>query len=228
MKATVGAAKKSRSIRDKLWLALEIHSSSRCAYRVYMFRWIMLGLSVFVMMLSTWPEFHKYGESSDYCKRLVVAYCQSIDQTTSVNKPAWVKANPACFPATADALNVTLSTTTDYRGCLTKETCDFPSTLHNMSCSHGSMFDSCDTHPDACSTRIDYKNSIYSSLMSGVAICGRTPCVDNVDVPRHVEGKSVGDYTALWGVIETVLVLYFLLEYLARLYVARSFKKFCR
>jgi hypothetical protein len=225
LRAKVSAAKKRNSLKDRLWLLLEIHSSSRCAYRVYMFRWVMLGFSVLVMMLSTWPEFHKYGEKSDYCKRLIVTYCQSIDQSDSVKKPAWKKANPGCFPASAESLNITA--TTDYRGCLTKETCDFPSMAHNMSCSHGSMFDSCATHPDACSTRIKYKDSIYSNLMNGVTVCERTPCVDNVNVPDYVGGKSTGDYSSLWGVLETILVAYFVIEYLARFFVSRNSKEFC-
>ena len=225
--AQVKAAQISTSLRDSLWLVLEIHSSSRCAYRVYMFRWVMLGISVLVMMLSTWPEFAKYGEDSAYCQRLLVTYCQSIDQSSSPKRAEWIKANPGCFAATAESLNLTTATT-DYTGCLTAATCAFPSPAHNMSCSHGSMFDSCDTHPDACSSRIDYKDSIYSNLMNGVAVCQRTPCVDNVNVPDYVNGKSTGDFSSTWGVIETVLVSYFVLEYLTRLFVSRSGKEFCR
>jgi len=226
MQGFVRDARARNSCRDKAWLMLEAHSSSRTAYRAYMFRWVMLGISVIVMMISTWPEFHAYSENSDYCKRLVVTYCKAIDSSNSPKKSAWIAANPGCFAAKAEELNVT--TTLDYRGCLTEETCDFPSVAHNLTCGHGSMFDGCENHPDACSTRDDFRNSIYSNLMNGVAVCDRTPCVDNVNVPDYVGGKSAGDYSAVWGVVESILVVYFVLEYATRVVVARDPKLFCR
>ena len=226
MQASIGLAKKRNTCRDKIWLLLEAHSSSRCSYRVYMFRWLVLGLSVMVMMLSTWPNFYIYGEDSAYCQRLVVSYCQKISSSTSPNKAAWVASNPGCFPATAESLNV--SVTNDYKGCLSKETCDFPSAAHNMTCGFGSMFTGCDSHPNACTGRLDRQNSIYTHLKDGILICDRTPCVDNVNVPKYYKNRSTADYSSLWGMIETLLVAYFVMEYFTRLFVARDFKKFFR
>jgi len=222
--AAVKQARQRGSLLDKLWLVLEVHESSRCAYRTYMARWVMLGLSVAVMMLSTWPEFHAYGEDSVYCRRLVVSYCKSIELSTSPNKDKWIAANPGCFPATASSLNV--SADKDYRGCMARDTCDFPSVAHNMTCSHGVMFDGCDNHPDACSMRHDFRNSVYINLMNGVTVCERTPCVDNVNVPSWYGGRSSGDYSGVWGIMETGLVFYFVLEYVTRVVVARRPKDF--
>ena len=222
--AAVKQARQRGSLLDKLWLVLEVHESSRCAYRTYMARWVMLGLSVAVMMLSTWPEFHAYGEDSVYCRRLVVSYCKSIELSTSPNKDKWIAANPGCFPATALSLNV--SADKDYRGCMARDTCDFPSVAHNMTCSHGVMFDGCDNHPDACSGRHDFRNSVYINLMNGVTVCERTPCVDNVNVPSWYGGRSSGDYSGVWGIMETGLVFYFVLEYVTRVVVARRPKDF--
>ena len=179
-----------------------------------------------VMMLSTWPNFYIYGEDSAYCQRLVVSYCQKISSSTSPNKAAWVASNPGCFPATAESLNV--SVTKDYKGCLSKETCDFPSAAHNMTCGFGSMFTGCDSHPNACTGRLDRQNSIYTHLKDGILICDRTPCVDNVNVPKYYKNRSTADYSSLWGMIETLLVAYFVMEYFTRLFVARDFKKFFR
>jgi hypothetical protein len=49
-----------------------------------------------------------------------------------------------------------------------------------------------------------------------------------VNVPSWTGGKSAGDFASLWGTIELILLSYFILEYITRVFVARDVKKFCR
>lgn len=241
LQANVRKARQRNGCRDKVWLVLEAHASSRLAYYIYITRWLILLVSVALMMLSTFPEMHAYGDSSPYCRRLFATYCRKIDTTTSKKKSAWIQANPACFAWTREELQekMNISATSDYSGCLDEATCAFPSVAHNMTCSFPVIFGNpdpqgseevapCDQHPDSCAERLDPQNSIYSLMRDNTPVCSRTPCVDNVNVPSWTGGKSSGDYASLWAPFELILLAYFIVEYVIRVIVARDVKKFCK
>ncbi len=158
--ANVRRARERGGCRNNLWLVLEIHGSSRFAYYVYMFRWLMLALSVGVMMLSTFPEFHEYREDSTYCQRIVATYCAKIEASTSPNKAAWKAANPGCFKQSLAELRalgrpgINITADKDYGGCLDHNDCDWPSAAHGMTCASladgsptGALFSGCDVTP---------------------------------------------------------------------------------
>jgi hypothetical protein len=234
--ADVREARKRNSCRDKTWIVLEVHASSRLAYYVYIGRWLVLLVSVVIMMLSTFPEMHAYGESSPYCQRLLSTYCNKINNyaANDTRKAIWKETNPACFAWTKEEMQTkhNISATSDYAGCLDSGTCAFPSPEHNMTCAHNVLFGNteypCKKHPGACAERLDYTNSIYSLMLKNTPVCQRTPCVDNVNVPTWTGGKSAGDFAPLWGTIELILLVYFFFEYATRVFVARDIKTFFR
>ena len=206
--ANVRMARERGGCRDKLWLVLEVHGSSRFAYYVYMFRWLMLALSVGAMMLSTFPELHEYRENSTYCQRIVATYCSKIEASTSPNKNAWKAANPGCFKhslAELRALNrpgINITATEDYGGCLDHNNCDWPSVAHGMTCasladgsSTGALFSGCDVTPDGeaevvaavadgkaddAFTLLTNKRDAFVKANNGSACTARTEYTDSI------------------------------------------------
>mgnify|MGYP006167513921 CR=1 FL=1 len=120
-------AKHHHTWKNKMWLILENHHSSPIAEKIYFVRLLIYLFASFQIMLSTWPEYNAYGQTSRHCKRLVVTYCNLVQDTPSTKKDQWLKANPACWA----------NATTGYAGCLDEATCAFPSIAHNMTCEKG-------------------------------------------------------------------------------------------
>ena len=136
-------AKRRGGCRNKVWLALENHHSSPWAEKVYLTRLVIYLAAAVSMMVSTWPEYNAYGNDQRHCRRLVVNYCNQVSSTASTKKQEWMDTNLACFP----------NSTSGYLGCLDEATCQFPSMQYNMTCENNALFQGCDVHPQACSTR---------------------------------------------------------------------------
>ena len=222
-------AKRKNGWKDKIWLLLENHHSSPLAEKIYLGRLVIYLMAALVIMLSTWPEYNAYGESTRTCKRLVVTYCNLIQSSTSTLKKHWIATNPACFP----------NAKTGYKGCLDEKTCGFPSIEHNMTCNNNNMqtnitrrpfFHGCKLHRKACSSSQDRKNSIISITgikYWNVNMCDRRACIDNVNIDPWIRGYMLYDGSTMFAVCETIFLIYFWMEYMLRFYVTRSFKTFC-
>ena len=172
------------------------------------------------MMVSTWPEYNAYGPAERHCTRVVANYCQRLESSESTKKDVWRSVNPACYP----------NVTTGYKGCLDgAASCSFPSPQHNMTCEQGALFQGCDVSPEACSAVDDRANSLVSVIGSkywNVPMCQRRACVDNVKVDWWETSALVYDGSTMFAVLETLFLGLFWFEYLLRMYIARSLKKF--
>lgn len=114
-------AEASGSWRDKLWLCMELHDSSRCALVGYVIRHIVVILALLACMLMMYHELNRWGEMSPPCQILAAQFCQIIhdlpddwtyiehpmldvsDRYNGYNKSQLLAANPICGTMTCNS-----------------------------------------------------------------------------------------------------------------------------
>jgi hypothetical protein len=116
----------SKSIRNRLWLVLELHHSSVTALFLHFFSITIIVFSVIMFFSQSSINFIDYGESSKYCEQVVEAYCSDKND---------FNLDPGCFVQNNNG--VTSSKLFFY--CDTAEcfgmNSNFGSTISNQTCS---------------------------------------------------------------------------------------------
>jgi hypothetical protein len=202
------SAKGKLSMKDRVWILVEVPDSSKGSRRIYMTRWIVVFLSIMVTFLQTMPQTNSYGEDTWLCKTVVWQYCSRIHASGNVE---YVKQNPACFAQG------------HYKGCIgdLKE-CAFPSDKYNMTCKVYEEYTqfiqtkekrasvSCETNENF-TTPLPFSD-VYSLLPSQVPICERTVC----------NKTHFSDLSWVFAIIEMLIILFFVFEFIARIIVSRK------
>jgi len=114
-------AEKSKKCRDKLWLCLEVHESSKCATAAYVIRHLMVMFALVVSMLMMFHELNRWDEVSTPCQKMASTWCNMIhslpddwvyemDPQLDVSgrfdgytKADVLRANPVCGNMTCDS-----------------------------------------------------------------------------------------------------------------------------
>eukprot|EP00943_MAST-04B_sp_MAST-4B-sp1_P000038 g38.t1 len=209
--------KENITFRDRLWIRCELKSASKLSRQLYNMRMFVMLVCVLTSFAHTMQSFNNYGEDSYLCKQVVNRYCLKINAVATDSIKA---SNPGCFP----------DDTTGYGGCIgTLDDCDWPASNYNITCR-------------IYSDKIDFENSMqlksdagcgvnetfpvippfsdeYLLLPSRTPICTRTVCIAN-------DQKIVTSIR--YAVLELLLLIYFLSEYITRLVISRKIRIFLK
>lgn len=138
------AAEMSKDPRDKLWLCMEVHSSSKCAMAGYIVRHLVVILALLECMFTMFHELNRWDETSTPCQRSAAQWCNTIlslpeDWTydedvmldasgrwLNATKATLLAANPICSNMTCGTDLVCTNGTAGqvgYGGCTSENSC---------------------------------------------------------------------------------------------------------
>ena len=192
----VHAADRSGSLRDAVWLLMEVPPSSKTSYTIEkVLRWSLI-FSIFVMLGETMPEFARYGENTHFCKNVYEYHCTPLYSHS--NRTAAVLENPGCFvhPDSSGPDEILLDCTEDTNK-------DDLYRCYGAGKNFGS-----EDNPEG------YSCYEHPSIFSDDAVCNRHQC-------ERVHTFYL-DMTFVWVYIEWYFTILFTLEQAAHFY---SFKK---
>ena len=213
-KKMVRAARNPRSLRSRIWMLLELPSSSRAARGLRYVLLSLIVLSVFVIYTQTLTSLSVYGESTDICGKVLQLYCHDKHDPLL---------DPGCYNQNVDFVQrldfFKCSVDTD-KNCF-RSGLNFGSKATNLTCSHrpGSINPFRTQSelileygaPNVANSRDD-SHSIYS-------ICNRVECSDTI-------GSTSGSGNKFWIPLEIVMNSVFTIELVLRIAVAESYKDF--
>lgn len=215
-KKMVRAARNPNSYRTRLWMLLELPSSSREARGLRYVLMFLILLSVFTLYTQTLTSLSVYGEQTSICGKVLDFYCSDKDDPSK---------DPGCFNNNVDFIQKLKFTGCDKGGDLncfgygnnfgaqhTNYTCQaFPGaippfrTQDELIQTYGK--------PNIANRRED-SHRIY-------APCKRVECSSTLGLHP---GQNDGN--VLWIPLEIVINIVFSIEILLRIFVAESFKDF--
>jgi hypothetical protein len=221
-KKMVRAARNPNSVRSRLWMLLELPSSSGEARGVRAVLMFLIVLSVFVLYTQTLTSLSHYGEETHICGELLHLYCHDKDDPIL---------DPGCFNQNVDYQQKLLfkdCVDNDEQNCVRLGS-NFGSLHTNLTCLTAADERS-DDHglirpfqtqnqliqeygkPNIGNRRED-SHMIYS-------ICSRIECTKRLGV------KSAQDGNVFWIPLEIVINLVFTVELALRIFVAESIRDF--
>lgn len=200
-----------KAIRTKLWMVMELPSSSRVARCVQLYLLFLIMLSVLSLYTQTLPSFSDYSESSDICGRVLNRYCENKKDSSL---------DPGCF--VQDASGPTLIKLK--YGC-TSSNCfgyglNFGSKSTNMTCDPERYIQ----RPFQTSEELIYNYrpadfTVSRDRMHQIEdVCSRIEC--------RYDSTQIIDGNAYWLPIEILINLSFTLEILVRVAVSFSWSSF--
>eukprot|EP01032_Pedospumella_encystans_P017450 gene17450-19885_t len=200
-----------KSLRNRLWILLEIPNSSREAKIVQIVLIFLISFSIFILYTQTITNLTLYGESSEICGSVLTLYCSDKDNTQ----------DPGCFVQYANG------TTSDMKmqyNC-EEDTCfkygnNFGSLNTSMSCYNTTVppFQDLETLEGRYGKPYLFTSRAQMHLLS--PICTRIECIDN--------SNSYTDTRVLWLLAEFVTNITFTIELILRIFVAESLMHYAR
>lgn len=194
------------SLRSRIWIMLELPSSSREARALQLLLIFLISLSIFSLYTQTVTRFTRYGENTFICQELVEVYCGD-------------KHNPHLDPACFVQSSWTQSTATPLRFYCDESDCfghgyNFAAFNSSMTCTnaHRPPFQAMDS--------LLYRYGTPTMLFSRIKmhrsnpVCSRIECIDN--------SESFFDAHDWWIAVEFIINGIFTVELILRLIVAES------
>eukprot|EP00949_MAST-11_sp_MAST-11-sp1_P003953 g3953.t1 len=215
-------ATKSKSWRSKLWLIVSVPESSRCA-RIWQLTIIFLtAASILLCLVQTDPAYNLHGPETRLCKRVIWSYCNNLNtEGKSLSR------NPGCSVCTGRLKD-----------------CKFGQIIDGIdfSCNNASMF-ATDIFPDnqqALPGPVRVSPCLATQCVCSLTEQANLPdqtelrtCLknnpDNVGFcsPKPADKTDCGQDLGLeWAYVEITIAAIFSLEFLTRVAVARSLRRF--
>lgn len=211
-KKMVRAVRNPTSFRSRMWMLLELPSSSREARGLQYVLMFLIMLSVFTLYTQTLTSMSIYGEKTDICGKVVNLYCADKHDP---------ELDPGCFNQNVGFRQKLKFSECGHSNCF-GDGRNFGSDYTNYTC-QGSYegwvrpFRTQDQliqsygAPNIANTRDD-SHRIY-------AVCDRVECSNTL-------GGSGQDGNVFWIPLEIVMNVVFSIEIMLRIFVAETFKDF--
>lgn len=210
------AVQNPKALRTKLWMLMELPSSSRAARWIQMYLLLLIMLSVLILYTQTLPSFTTYSESCPLCGTVLQIYCVDKDDPLL---------DPGCFIQTPEGIS---STQKLKFGCSSSDCfgygANFGSDWTNMTCNPSVYIRPGYVRPFQTLDSLTYNIraadfTVPRDKMHMIEdICYRMEC--RYDSPQIVDGN------AAWLPLEIIINLSFTLEILLRVAVSFSWSSF--
>jgi hypothetical protein len=195
--------KNSKSLKNRLWLVLELHHSSLTSLFIHFFSITIIVFSVIMFFSQSALDFIDYGEDSKYCELVVKAYCADKND---------YNLDPGCYVQNSyGATSEKLMFDCNSPNCFGNYG-NFGSIYTNQTCG-------ADTPPFQSKDELLYtygRNGFtitQSQMQLRSNICTRIECVDNV---QTAHGNK------FWFYGEIFMNFFFTVEFLLRILVSNS------
>lgn len=196
--------------RNRLWLILELNHSSSTALFIHFLSITIIVFSVIMFFSQSSLNFIHYGEQSNYCEKVVEAYCSDKND---------FNIDPGCYvlDSFGSPSSKKLSFNCDDSSCYGQYS-NFGSPLSNLTCESS-------TNPfrSANALLFQYRNNEFiatrNEMQQRRAVCNRIECTNNTD-----NQTANGNKFWFWGEIMTNA--FFTIEFILRVIVSNSVSGF--
>jgi hypothetical protein len=206
------AVKNPKALRTKLWMLMELPSSSKAARWIQMYLLFLIMVSVLMLYTQTLPSFTDYSESATLCGRVLKVYCADKNDMTL---------DPGCYAQSATGpTEVKLRYDCTHSDCFSHGL-NFGSEWTNMTCDlsqRGAI------RPFQTLQSLEYNIrrsdfTVPREKMHQIQdVCYRMEC--RYDSPHLVDGNSG------WLPLEVLINLSFTIEIVLRVAVSFSWSSF--
>lgn len=205
------AVSNPKALRTKLWMLMELPSSSRAARCIQMYLIFLIMLSVLILYTQTLPSFSDYSESAAICGRVVEKYCSNkIDPLL----------DPGCFVQSSSG-----PTPAKLKYGCTSSNCfgygvNFGAQYTNMTCDPNRYTQRpFETSEELVYNYRDADFTVPRDKMHQIEdVCYRIEC--RYDSPQIIDGN------VYWLPLEVLINLSFSIEILVRVAVSISWSSF--
>jgi hypothetical protein len=210
------AVQNPKAIRTKLWMLMELPSSSRAARWIQMYLLLLIMLSVLLLYTQTLPSFSSYSESGPLCGTVLQIYCEDKEDPLL---------DPGCFiqSSAGETTSVKMKYGCSNSDCFRYGT-NFGSDWTNMTCNPSVYTSPGHVRPFQTLSSLAYHIraadfTVPRDKMHKIEdVCYRIEC--RYDSPQIVNGN------AAWLPLEVLINLSFTIEIVLRVAVSFSWSTF--